>query len=103
MCEIQWIKYLLQDLQVQMTSTLVLYCDNKSARHIVHNQSFHERTKHIELDCHVVHEKIQADLLHLLPIYSDEHLANIFTKFSHRVRFRSIVSKFGLVSIDHPT
>ncbi|XP_014519717.1 uncharacterized protein LOC106776760 [Vigna radiata var. radiata] len=56
-CEIQWIHYLLDDLQVQEAGTPSLYCDNKSARHIAHNQSFHERTKHIELDCHVVCEK----------------------------------------------
>ncbi|XP_047153593.1 uncharacterized mitochondrial protein AtMg00810-like [Vigna umbellata] len=57
--EIKWIDYLLQDLSVETITTVVLYCDNKFARHIAHNQSFHEKTKHIELDCHVVHEKIQ--------------------------------------------
>ncbi|XP_014517212.1 uncharacterized protein LOC106774681 [Vigna radiata var. radiata] len=65
-CEVQWLRYLIQDLQVQPIATAVLYCDNNSARHITHNQSFHERTKHIDLDCHVVREKIQAQLLHLL-------------------------------------
>ncbi|XP_014493112.1 uncharacterized protein LOC106755465 [Vigna radiata var. radiata] len=100
-CEIQWIQYLLDDLKVQEAGTPALYCDNKSARHIADNQSFHEWTKDIELDCHVVREKIQANLLHLLPIRSDEQLADIFTKFPHRVRFRSIVSKLGLVTIDH--
>ncbi|XP_047148460.1 uncharacterized mitochondrial protein AtMg00810-like [Vigna umbellata] len=101
-CEIQWLHYLLQDLQVRETGTPALYCDNKSARHIAHNQSFHERTKHIELDCHVVREKLQANLLRLLPVRSDEQLADVFTKFPHRVRFRSIVPKLGLVSIHHP-
>ncbi|XP_014506372.1 uncharacterized protein LOC106766129 [Vigna radiata var. radiata] len=45
---------------VQPDAGVVLYCDNNSERHIAYNQSFHERTKHIELDCHVVCEKIQA-------------------------------------------
>ncbi|XP_014499247.1 uncharacterized protein LOC106760308 [Vigna radiata var. radiata] len=71
-CEIQWIKYLLDDLEVLEAGTPALYCDNKSARHIAHNKSFHERAKHIKLDCHVVREKVQANLLHLLPIRSDE-------------------------------
>ncbi|XP_014499195.1 uncharacterized protein LOC106760245 [Vigna radiata var. radiata] len=36
-CEIQWIHYLLHDLQVQQARIPALYCDNKSARHIDHN------------------------------------------------------------------
>ena len=68
----QWLNYLLQDFHIQPSATATLYCDNKSAKHIAHNQSFHERTKHIDLDCHVVREKIQANLLHLLPIRFEE-------------------------------
>ncbi|XP_014499563.1 uncharacterized protein LOC106760666 [Vigna radiata var. radiata] len=99
----EWLHYLLQDLEIEPIATVVLYCDNNSTRHIAHNQSFHERTKHIELDCHVVCEKIQAKFLHLLPIRFEEQLADVFTKFSHRTRFRSIIiPKFGLVNIHHP-
>ncbi|XP_014511348.1 uncharacterized protein LOC106770041 [Vigna radiata var. radiata] len=101
-CEIQWLHYLLEDLQIEESGVPALYCDNKSARHIAHNQSFHERTKHIELDCHVVREKIQEGLLHLLPVRSDEQLVDVFTKFPHRVSFKDIVPKLGLVNIHCP-
>ncbi|XP_014503083.1 uncharacterized protein LOC106763399 [Vigna radiata var. radiata] len=101
-CEIQWLRYLLQDLQTEESGVPVLYCDNKFARHIAHNQSFHKRTKHIELDRHVVREKIQEGLLHLLPVRSNEQLADIFTKFPHRVRFGAIVPKLGLIGIHRP-
>jgi len=36
-----------------------LYGDNKVTIHIVDNVTFHERTKHIELDCHIVHKKLE--------------------------------------------
>ncbi|XP_014511862.1 uncharacterized protein LOC106770576 [Vigna radiata var. radiata] len=101
-CEIQWLHYLLKDLQIEESGVPALYWDNKSARHIAHNQSFHERTKHIELNCHVVREKIQEGLLHLLPVRSDEQLADVFTKFPHRVSFKSIVPKLGLINIHRP-
>jgi len=49
-CEIQWLTYLLQDFNLQFHTPALLYCDSQSARHIVANTSFHEQTKHIELD-----------------------------------------------------
>ena len=48
-----WLRWLLKDLGVS-TSSATLYCDNQSAIHIVHNDVFHERTKHIEIDCHFI-------------------------------------------------
>jgi len=59
-CEMQWLSYILNDLNVNVTKMAVLYCDNQATRHIALNPIFHERTKHIELDCHVVREKIQS-------------------------------------------
>lgn len=50
--EIVWIRGLLKDLEIDQKHSAMLYYDNKVAPHIVSNSVFHERTKHIELDCH---------------------------------------------------
>uniref|UniRef100_A0A2N9J458 Reverse transcriptase Ty1/copia-type domain-containing protein n=1 Tax=Fagus sylvatica TaxID=28930 RepID=A0A2N9J458_FAGSY len=43
-----------QDLDVSTSSTTLIYCDNRSAIQIAHNDVFHEGTKYIEIDCHLV-------------------------------------------------
>lgn len=56
--ELLWITYILQDFQVLVHLTIQLHCDNKPAIHIAANPIFHKRTKHINIDCHVVREQI---------------------------------------------
>ncbi|XP_019418509.1 PREDICTED: uncharacterized protein LOC109329286 [Lupinus angustifolius] len=79
-CEIQWITYLLQVLQISYTSPTLLYCDNASACHIANNNVFHECTKYIEIDCHVVRERLLQQLFHSLPISYVEQYVDILTK-----------------------
>jgi len=65
-CELQWLLYLLRDWHVSTVKLQVFYCDNQSALHIAANPVFHERTKHLEIYCHLVREKLQADIMELL-------------------------------------
>ncbi|KAL5559468.1 hypothetical protein UlMin_035679 [Ulmus minor] len=51
--EIVWLRWLLADMGVSLSHPTPMYCDNKSAIQIAHNSVFHERTKHIEIDCHL--------------------------------------------------
>ena len=101
-CELQWLTFLLRDMHVQCSRSPVLYCDNRSALHIDTNPVFHERTKHLEIDCHVVREKLQARLMKLLPISSSLQIADVFTKGFTSSSLRLFLPKLGMVDIYHP-
>lgn len=49
-CELLWIKNVLNDLKIKWDGPMRLYCDNKSAISIADNPVQHGRTKHIEMD-----------------------------------------------------
>lgn len=57
-CEIVWIKHLLSEIGLSLSSPTKLWCNNQAALHIASNPVYHERTMHIEIDCHFICEKI---------------------------------------------
>jgi len=76
-CEIQWLTYLLEEFKTDFQKPTTLYCDNKCALHIVSNPVFHERTKYIEIDCHIVREKVLRGRVKLLLIPSHSFYKSI--------------------------
>ena len=94
--------WLLEDIGLTHSSSTVIHCDNRSAIQIAHNDVFHERTKHIEIDCHLVCHHLSAGILHLLPVSSSDQNANIFTKIFPLGRFRDHVSKFKMAFVRPP-
>ncbi|CAL2241017.1 unnamed protein product [Prunus armeniaca] len=102
-CEITWLRYLLQDFQVNIQEPDVLHCDNQAALHIATNPVFHERTKHIELDCHLVREKIQFGMITAAYTPSSHQLVDIFTKPLGRDSFNMIIHKLGVLNLHSPT
>ena len=78
--ELIWLKQLLKELQFGEVTQMKLICDNQIALHISSNPFFHERTKHIEIDCHFVREKIILGDIKTEFVNSNNQLADIFSK-----------------------
>ena len=94
--ELVWLRWLLHDMGIQHTSPTSLSCDNRSAIQIAHNDVFHERTKHIENDCHFVRHHVLQHTVQLIPVSSLDQVADIFTKSHQPQRFRDLVCKLQM-------
>lgn len=92
--EIVWLRLLLQELgQSFIHKPTPLFCDNQAAIHIASNPVFHERTKHIEVACHYVREKVLDKTVETPYLRSKDQLADVFTKALSKEVFQKFANK----------
>ena len=90
-CELIWLKHLLQELRFRKDEQMKLICDNQAALHISSNPVFH--TKHIEVDCYFIKEKIASGCMTTSFVNSNDQLAGIFTKSLKYPKIKNICDK----------
>jgi hypothetical protein len=102
-CELLWIRNLLGELGFKPNHSMQLNCDNKAAIDIAHNPVQHDRTKHIEVDRHFIKEKLEAKIIEISFVKSEDQLADVLTKAVTGRVFHNSLSKLGMSEIYAPT
>jgi len=100
-CELLWIRIILEDLRIKWEEPMRLYCDNKFVIGIAHNLVQHNRTKHVEVDKHFIKEKIESWLICIPYVPTEEQLADILTKGVQNPSFKGILDKLGMKNLFH--
>ena len=95
--EIIWLRGLLSELGFSQSQPTPLHADNTSAIQIAANPVYHERTKHIEVDCHSIRDAYDRRIITLPHVSTSVQTADIFTKSLTRQRHNFLISKLMLV------
>ena len=83
--ELIWFKNLLIEIGFALECPIRLYGNNMTTIHIVENSMFYEKIKHIEVNCHIVRKKLEANIFVAKYIASRYQLA-VLTKPLDRTR-----------------
>ena len=78
--EIMWLIALFKTFGVHHTRAAYWYCGSKATLYIAANPVYHERTKHVEVDCHFIREKIQAGVIKTFHSLTRHQIADCITK-----------------------
>jgi hypothetical protein len=71
-CEAIWLRKLLFGLfNLEMEATTIL-CDNQSCIKMTENPVFHDKSKHIEIRYHYIHDMVQRGAIKLQYVSTDE-------------------------------
>ena len=73
--------------------------DSQSAIHLIKNQMFHERTKHIDVIMHFIRDLIAQGAIVVKKIPTVDNLADMMTKFTPTVKFKHCLNLIGVSGI----
>ena len=98
-CEINWLLALLNDFEVYHPQPTLLFCDNQAAIYIGEDLVFHEGTKHIEIDCHLVRDTVQDSAIKLFYTPTHTQLVDLLTKALNAQQLASLLVKMSIINI----
>nr|CAN67902.1 hypothetical protein VITISV_037907 [Vitis vinifera] len=93
--EVIWLKGIIEELAMYK-GKVVVYCDNQSAIHLAKNQSFHERSKHIDVRLHFVRDIIAVGEIGVGKVPTKDNPSDMLTKSLNVTKFKHCLNLINM-------
>ena len=90
--DLRWLAQHLSELGIFFTTPINLYCDNEAAIALAANPVNHDRTKHIDIEYHVLRTYIDEGFIRTCSVDSKNNPADLFTKSVNLNTFSSLIN-----------
>ena len=90
-----WLKGITEELAIYR-GKVVVYCDNQSAIHLAKNQSFHERSKHIDVRLHFVRYIIAVGDIGVGKVPTKDNPSGMLTKSLNVTKFKHCLNLINM-------
>ncbi|KAH1055952.1 hypothetical protein J1N35_034017 [Gossypium stocksii] len=94
---VTWVKSILDDKGIKLVEVL---CNKLSTVSMTIKSMFHARTKHIDLDLHIVREEVLNHQLQVNHVSATAQTANVLTKSLSLAFFTVLKEKLRVVPVD---
>ena len=89
--DLRWLAQHLSELGISFPTPINLYCDNEAAIALAANPVNHDRTKHIDIEYHVLRTYIEEGFIKTCSVDSKNNPADLFTKSVNLNTFSSLI------------
>lgn len=98
--EAVWLREMMCELLFEFSEQEVVHCDNQSAVFLSKNQTYHERTKHIDVKFHFIRDILSEGKIVLKKIASYENSTDMLTKALTLKKLESCLRALSFVKLD---
>ncbi|CAL4086573.1 unnamed protein product, partial [Meganyctiphanes norvegica] len=88
----------IRDGNHEAIDSVVIYEDNKGAIDLAHHQTFHKRSKHIDIKYHLIRDYVKKKSVHVTYVPTKDNIADMFTKALPGPKLKSFAIIRGTVS-----
>ena len=100
--EILWVHSFLQEISFLVHGAMPMYYDHQTSIFLAINSTFHEHTKHIEIDCHIICHRVLEGFKTTPDIDSFHQLKGSLTRRLSAASYDFISHKLGLFDLYAP-